>query len=605
VIAAPTGTGKTSAAARHVAEAGRAIWLADRHEDINAASQAIEENGGTVGRVLPLDGVQEDGTRNCLFPVKVKLWQAKGYTYRAGFCVPACPRGGNPDRCPFLASIDALEGADNIVVTKALARQEGFFSQYGNRRRGTVIIDEDPVEWLRPAVRVTRKELDQYLPTITAVAHDFREMGAEPPLAVANHYLHAARWLWDRINDQEPDGQPHAAPIPDHVVLVASHLPARALRRGRQCLHQAFWRLMREDPAGTVRNVTWDLGAMERAVANTVFVTSTAALFHVAVNIPTGKRVFVLDATANAELLRPILAPREVQVVCDERVQPAGRVIQFMDFNGPRQYLNKHPAKLIRMIDAIGDLHPHGAVVLISHASCVMGLRQASRHARRIRTAHFGALRGRNDLEPSPRNQVACHIVAGSPKTNEESRRELALSVYGSAVLPFADLIDVRRAVVGRVPQELVEGDAPREQVWEVRLKGYTDPWMQAVYDHTVTAELTHAADRARVLLHRDAVVYLLTNEPCPRLWFAEMCYASDLLDLSDDGGRADFRQNYAGYEAKAKELLDAGNSIGNADVCRALGRPRPGWGKRYWTRFLERFGDSLEGERKVRWKDA
>ena len=40
---------------------------------------------------------------------------------------------------------------------------------------------------------------------------------------------------------------------------------------------------------------------------------------------------------------------------------------------------------------------------------------------------------------------------------------------------------------------------------------------MQAVYEHTVTAELTQAADRARVLIHPASTVYLLTNEPCPR----------------------------------------------------------------------------------------
>jgi hypothetical protein len=125
---------------------------------------------------------------------------------------------------------------------------------------------------------------------------------------------------------------------------------------------------------------------------------------------------------------------------------------------------------------------------------------------------------------------------------------------------------------------------------------------MQAVYDHTVTAELTHAADRARVLCHKNAVVYLVTNEPCPKLWFAELCLAEEYLDLSG-GTRADFVKNYAAYEAKARELLDAGKTIGNADVCRALGHPKPGWGWRYWGRFLEVHKDALQGERKVRWK--
>src|SRR5262249_10577636 len=150
------------------------------------------------------------------------------------------------------------------------------------------------------------------------------------------------------------------------------------------------------------------------------------------------KRVFVLDATGNADLLRPVFSPRAVQVLCDDLVQPAGRIVQFMDFNGPRSYLNKIPRKLVRIIGALGDLHPTGKIVLVSHRSCVKALAKASRHAARIRTAYFGALRGRNDLEPSPTNRIACHIVAGSPKTTEEARRQLALAVYGKSALPFA-----------------------------------------------------------------------------------------------------------------------------------------------------------------------
>src|SRR5690349_16484832 len=118
-----------------------------------------------------------------------------------------------------------------------------------------------------------------------------------------------------------------------------------------------------------------------------------------------------------------------------------------MDFNGPRSYLNQTPRKLIRIIDAIGDLHPKGRIVLISHKSCVEKLKSASRHAERIVTAHFGALRGRNDLEPGPDNSIACHIVAGSPKATEASRQQLALTVFGPNILPFADLVTVRRSV--------------------------------------------------------------------------------------------------------------------------------------------------------------
>lgn len=602
MIAAPTGVGKSEAAAKYVAETNNAIVLADRHESIDQLVATVEKYGGSVGRVVPLSG-QTKGVANCLHPDIIGVWQSKGYSYRAGFCPhqKCCTRQADPEKCPFLASIDALEEAPTIAATKALAKAQGFFSAYGNSHRDALIIDEDPIGMLRPLVAITRDDLSKYLDVMKAIVNHFQKQSVVENQVIARHYQNAASWLWETIKKQEPEAQLQAEAIPPEVLRVNSTLPKKALARGKRSLDKLFHALMRKDPHQTVRNVTRDLTDLKRAAGKVVFTDSNKVIFHLRVRIPHGKHVFILDATANAELLRPMFPGSEIVVLCDERVRPAGRVIQFMDFNGPRSYLNRHPKKLVRIIDAIGDLYPNGAIVLISHASCVEELRMASRHAGRIRTAYFGALRGRNDLEHRPEDPIACHIVAGSPKTTEEDRQQLALAVYGRAILPFPELQDVRRCVTGRLPSERVAGDEEVQQLWEVKLKGYANPRMQAVYDHTVTAELTHAADRARVLSHRNTVVFLVTTEPCPRLWFAEKCYAGDLLDLSG-ARRTDFEQNYATFESQALELLNSGKAIGNADVCRALAKTNS-WGWRYWQRFLEEYEDGLEGRRKFKWK--
>jgi hypothetical protein len=601
LIAAPTGLGKTTEAARYAAEHGKTIWLCDRHEDAEAVSRLIEKHGRPVGRVVPLHGHQADGTPNCLHPGIIEQWQAKGYTYRFGYCPARCERAGDPDQCPYLASLDTLEDADTIVVTKALARRRGFFSSGGNPKRGTVIIDEDPIGLLRPAIMMKKRDLQEYLDTVTSMAAHFRKINDPPAEAVARHYAKMAQWVLDQVTASEPDAQPRPGPIPGDLLELQTLFPDKAIKEGKNAVEQAFRKAMRRDPAGTVRNVTRDLRDLERAVGHTLFVTAAEALFHVAVRVPRKKDVYVLDATGNPALVRAVFAPRPVEVWCNMEVEPAGRVIQFMDFNGPRSYLNKAPRKMVKIIDAIGDLHPHGTIVLISHRSCVEQLKKASRHAGRIRTAHFGALRGRNDLEDGPGNPIACHIVAGSPKTTEEARRQLALAAYGESILPFADMKTVRTGTIGRVPREFLDDEEVVEQVWEVRIKCYDDPRMRAIYDHTVTSELTHAADRARVLIHKEAVVYLVTNEPCPKLWFAEKCFAADYLDLSGRP-RKDFQNNFATYAAKALELLKAGKTIGNADVCRAFDK-KPTWGHRYWREFLTEYGDALEGERKFKLK--
>jgi hypothetical protein len=606
LIAAPTGSGKTHAMAEAVAAHGSTCWLADRTEDVDAAAALIEANGGAVGKVAPLQGKQPDGTLNCVMPEVVKIWQEKGYNYRVGLC-PRCTREADPGRCPFLRSLDELQEADVIVVTKALARGEGFFSRMGNARRENVVMDEDPIGLLRQPVTITRDELGKFLELAGKIEEVFNKRDDRAGQNQIGLLRRAARWLWDQTGRQEPEAAPAPAQIPPSLRPGKAVLSRtkRDRRRGRKNVYAELHRRMRDDPVGTPRNVARDLyDLLGRAAGGTVYATAKDVLFHLRVRAPRDKRVFVLDATGNPELLKPLFAPRPIEVLCDERVEPAGRVIQFLDSNGPRSYLNKipPPPKLVRILDALGDLHPpeEGRIVLISHKSCVDRLRDACRHKDRVLVAHFGALRGRNDLEHRRDRPIACHVVVGSPKTTEEDRRQLALAVFGKAILPFPELATLERGVRGRTPHELTDGEN-ESQIWSVRLKGYEDARMQAVYEHTTTAELTQAADRARVLIHKNARVYLVTNEPCPSLWFAEMCYAADYLDLAPSGN-ARAEKAYATYLAKVKEMLDAGGRVGNIDVCKALGKA-PGWGCRYWRRFYQEMGDALEGIRKVRWK--
>jgi hypothetical protein len=240
------------------------------------------------------------------------------------------------------------------------------------------------------------------LALIDRIVAYFDNQDNEAGRAEASRSRRIARWCWDQINNQPPDADPEVVPVPMQLRRTKAVLARskRACKAGRRAVDRVFHALMRKDPVGTIRNVARDLEELvTRSAAGTAYVSCGQILYHVKVAIPQHKRIIVLDATANAELLAPIFAPKRVEVVCGERVQPAGRVIQFMDFNGPRSYLNKIPAKLTSILNAIGDVHPVGPIVLISHKPCVDKLREASRHAGRIVTAHFGALRGRNDLE--------------------------------------------------------------------------------------------------------------------------------------------------------------------------------------------------------------
>jgi hypothetical protein len=603
LVAAPTGVGKTLATARMVAEHGRAIWLADRHQDVVSVAEIIEGFGGSVGRLAILTENQPDGTPNCLHPRDIRRWQDKGYEYRPGFCECKCLRRGVISECPFLASLDGLESADSIVVTKALAREPGFFSGRGNPGRDTVVIDEDPVGLLRRPVTLTRAELDALMVTLDQIIDEFRSRGQVLGVEAAQALRRIAEWCRDAI-ELVPFGSPPAVfPVPRNLASAAGGDEEDAGRKeGRKLLRKSFHALMRRYPIGTVRNLARDLRELiHRAADGVALVTPNDLTFHIATAIPRNKRVIVLDATASPELLAPLFAPRQIETLCAERVEPVGRVVQFMDFNGPRCYLDRIPKNVVRIIDALGDRHPDGRIILIGHKSNVHQLRLASRHAERIVVAHFGALRGRNDLMSGPSGPVACHVVIGSPKTTEAARQRLALAIFGEEILPFPPLESIRRLVVGRVPRELIGDGFPEiRRIWEAWHKGYSDPRMQAVYDHTVAAELAHAADRARVL-SQPTTVYLLTNEACPWLWFSEMCFADEYLALPMQR-RSDYESNYRRFADKALGMLHEGQEITGPSVCRAMGEAGT-WGKRYWSQFRLENAGLLEGQRKVKMK--
>src|SRR5262249_9042571 len=161
------------------------------------------------------------------------------------------------------------------------------------------IIDEDPIGMLRPMVAITRDDLNKYLDIMKAIVAYFHKQADVSSEVVAKHYHKIASWLWETINQQEPGAEFQAVDIPPELVRISSSLPKKALTQGKKALDGVFRTLMRRDPHETVRNVTRDLTDLKRAAGKVVFATSDRVIFHVQVRIPHGKRVFILDATAN------------------------------------------------------------------------------------------------------------------------------------------------------------------------------------------------------------------------------------------------------------------------------------------------------------------
>ena len=107
-------------------------------------------------------------------------------------------------------------------------------------------------------------------------------------------------------------------------------------------LDQSFLQTDADDPTApsatsSATCSTWCL----RGPGSVVFVDFASAVFHTARHYSEDERVILLDATADPQLIGPLFEPRLIEALGNDRVRPAGRIIQLMDFNGPRSYLNQ------------------------------------------------------------------------------------------------------------------------------------------------------------------------------------------------------------------------------------------------------------------------
>jgi hypothetical protein len=87
--------------------------------------------------------------------------------------------------------------------------------------------------------------------------------------------------------------------------------------------------------------------------------------------LPKDKEVFILDATANEELIRALAPEWEIHVWECPPIQQAGHVIQIMDYDVSRRRIQRevahhedhNPSWLVQVVDAILTTHGPAAVI--------------------------------------------------------------------------------------------------------------------------------------------------------------------------------------------------------------------------------------------------
>jgi hypothetical protein len=254
----------------------------------------------------------------------------------------------------------------------------------------------------------------------------------------------------------------------------------------------------------------------------------------------------ILDATANADLLKAIFPNTPVQV---ERPQLSGaaRVVQVVGRDWAKSSLKSHSAAVAssrhaRWVDDVAShIRPGRKTLIVCTLEREEELRAAlaDRGHADVVVAHYGALRGSNAYKGH--DVILAQVY--HPNLDAVVREGRAL---------FADdgePLDERVVVASRLLRDATGA------IWRVQVPTFADPRLAALLEQRREAELLQCALRGRPFDHPDVQITLLFSLPVPGLQPTVVVEATQTV-ASNAGREAAIKARLC---AAAQQLLDQG----------------------------------------------
>ena len=225
--------------------------------------------------------------------------------------------------------------------------------------------------------------------------------------------------------------------------------------------------------------------------------------------------VLVLDASGDAEIYRQLLTDR-LQVAADVRCERNGEIIQVRDVTHARSTLigidrygdplsATSVAKAARLrsevatvANALGE--KHGATMLATNMPVEELLINELNDT--VTTGHFGALRGRNDLQHCPAG-----LVLGREQPPAQAMEDVARALWATDPIPL-----VLPGCYQKTPRGLRMHDG---SAIPVHVDVHPDPRVQRVLELHRERESEQAVDRLRLIHNAEPKrVYIASNVP-------------------------------------------------------------------------------------------
>ena len=289
--------------------------------------------------------------------------------------------------------------------------------------------------------------------------------------------------------------------------------------------------------------------------------------------LPEDREVFLLDATANEDLIRAIAQGWDVRVWDCPPIEQTGRIVQIMDYDMSRHRIKNevarhdadNPAWTIQVIDQI--LERYGPCPIITFKDVVekpeSHILSKLKHRNRITDADIYTFPCRGfDINSKTL------IVLGTPYKDQAVIWELAMAIWGFDGLPKTEYSHRKRDNGYFISKTMC----------------YDDAHLRPVEQFVISADLIQAIGRVRPL-QNDSTVFVISNATIPD-WEIDQFTASEIFDMRPPL-RKDGADNYIAVCRFINEHLDHGEWVTLQDVASEC-KMATGTIQKWWQKFKE-----------------
>lgn len=573
IIKGPPGLGKTYTLCQQLGEKKKKAIILTLENKLARTHQELLQQEGNVARRMPV--LRETA---CPHPDDYEATARRGFKPSQSFPCRKCAIG--PSNCAYLLGFSSMTQADQLCAAAIYHTHHEFYQSHGNEDRPILVFDENCIDLL--------------LEPVSHSIHDWRNWSAmvqrwKPDHDLTKAFAALVKWLEQAQREFLGAVDDNGDKVKFRPVVVPGELKLPEPQSTNSLIDwldkNAYKEVNRH-----VQNLTTAAIYLLTEPSSYVLLERIAkddgdlviVRFRKKNPLPKEKEVFILDATANEELIKTLAPDWQIQVWDCPPIQQAGHIVQIMDYDVSRRRIRReivhheshNPSWLVQVVDAI--LEKHGPAALISFKDVVTGdvpemdLLGHLKRRDRITDLYNFPCRGHtfdNDTL----------IVIGTPYKDQASIWELALAIWGDTALPASRYMHRENENGYFVSKNMA----------------YEENHLRPLQDFIVSADLVQAIGRVRPL-QRETKVFVVSNAPIFD-WDVEQFTASELFDLRQPL-RRDAAARYSAYLKAADQLLDQVRWITNKDICGRLDMPERTGGQ-YWNRLKDDLRADVEVE--------